>query len=204
MLKTLFSYFGEHDVQCKHPTDFLVSWGTYTAILNHKFAIIVKARLYFGSLLNWRAIDMASFAKVCVTLREGRLKPYDNFYHLTMLVNFQMGVTFMLLGCEGQAQLTWRNIRFSTVTSGKFVGQRKLEVVSLLDKTAQVSVTNPMRCDNTHFMDAVKYINSHSTCVVHWVLSKSLFSRTRAILLLPRFSKSIESNSIYNLFFLYL
>ena len=71
MMKTLFSYFGEHGVQYKHPTDFMAGRGTYTAVLNHKFAMISKARVDFGSLPNRIAIDMASFAKVREALREG-------------------------------------------------------------------------------------------------------------------------------------
>ena len=168
MLKTLFSYFGEHGVQYKHPIDFMAGRGTYTAVLNHNFAMISKAGLDFGGLPNRSAIDMASFAKVREALREGWLKPYKNFSHLTMLVNCLMGVTFMLCGQEEQATLTWKNIRFSNVTSCKLMGRRKLEIVSLLEKTAQVSVTNPMRHDNTGVMDAVKCVNNHSTCVVHW------------------------------------
>ena len=75
ILKTLLSYFGEHDVQYKHPTDFMVGRGTYTTVLNHKFAMISKARVDFGSLPNRSAINMASFAKNCEALREGWLKP---------------------------------------------------------------------------------------------------------------------------------
>ena len=71
MLKTLFSYFGEHGVQYKHPTNFMAGRGTYTAVLNHKFAMISKARVDFGSLPNRSTIDMASFAKVREALREG-------------------------------------------------------------------------------------------------------------------------------------
>ena len=61
------------------------------------------------------------------------------------------------------------NILFLNVTSGKFMGQRKLEIVSLLDKTAQVSVSNTIRRDNTGALDAVECLNDNSTCVVHWV-----------------------------------
>ena len=43
------------------------------------------------------------------------------------------------------------------------------EIVSLLDKTAPVSITTPYRRDNTDAMNAVKCINSNSTCVIHWV-----------------------------------
>ena len=102
MLKTLFSYVGEQGVQYKRPTNFIVGRVTYTAVLKHNFTMIVKARVDFGSLPNRSAIDMASFAKICVALIEGWLKPYDNFSHLIMLVNFLMGVTFMLCGSEEQ------------------------------------------------------------------------------------------------------
>ena len=81
MLKTLFSYFGEHGNQYKHPTDFMVGRGT-----NHKFAMIAKAMVNFGSLPNESAIDMASFAKVRVALREEWLKLCENFSHLTMII----------------------------------------------------------------------------------------------------------------------
>ena len=86
-----------------------------------------------------------------------------------MLVNFLMGGTFMLRWREERASLTWENIRFSNVSSGKFMGRRKLELVSLLDKTSQVSVTNPVHRDNTGVMDAAECVNDHSTCVSHWV-----------------------------------
>ena len=49
------------------------------------------------------------------------------------------------------------------------MGQRKLDIVSLLDKTAQVSVTNPICHDNTGVMDAFECMNNHSTCVIHCV-----------------------------------
>ena len=111
MLKTLFSYFGEDGVQYKHPTDFMVCWDM---VLNNNFAMIAKARVDFGCLSNRNAIDMAYFVKICVVLREGWLKPYGNFSHLTIIVNFLMGVTFMLRGREEQATLTWKNIRFTT------------------------------------------------------------------------------------------
>ena len=102
MLKTLFSPFGEHGIQHKHSTDFMVGRGTCTAVLSHKFAIIIKARLDFGSLSNRCAIDMTSFAKVRDSLREEWLKPYDDFSHLTMFVNFLMRATFILHGREEQ------------------------------------------------------------------------------------------------------
>ena len=162
MLKTLFSYVGEQGVQYKRPTNFIVGRVTYTAVLKHNFTMIVKARVDFGSLPNRSAIDMASFAKICVALIEGWLKPYDNFSHLIMLVNFLMGVTFMLCGSEEQH---W----YWTVTSGEYEGRRKLKVVSLLDMTSQVFVTNPMRRGSIGVMDAAKRVNSHSTCIVHWV-----------------------------------
>ena len=86
-----------------------------------------------------------------------------------MLVNFLMGVMFILCGRDEQAYFTWGDIWFSTVTSVKFAGRKKLEIVSLLDKTVPISVTTPYRRDNTDAMDAVECINDNSTCVVHWV-----------------------------------
>ena len=61
MLKNLFSYFAEKGIQYKHPNDFLNIRGTYTAVLDHKFAIIAKSRSDFGSLPNRSAIDLASY-----------------------------------------------------------------------------------------------------------------------------------------------
>ena len=110
MMKTLFSYFGEHGIQYKHPADFMVVCDTYTAILNHKFTMISRARVDFGSLPNRSAIDMASFAKVREALRERWLKPYENLFHLTLLLNFLMGVMFMLRGRKEQATLIWKSI----------------------------------------------------------------------------------------------
>ena len=83
--------------------------GTYGGF-NHKFAMIFKARVDFGSLPNRSAMDMASFAKVLEALREGWLKQDKIFSHLIMLVNFLVGMTFMLRGQEEQATLTWKNI----------------------------------------------------------------------------------------------
>ena len=169
MLKTLFSFFAENGIMYKHPTDFMNGRGTYTAVLNTKFAAIAKERIDFGSLPNRSAIDMSSFDKVRQAINEEWLKPHENFSDLTLLINFLLGVTFMLRGRDEHCQLTWSNIQFSTVTSGRFLGRRKLQIVSLLDKTAQVSVTNPKRRDNTDAMCAVECLSNHSTCVVYWV-----------------------------------
>ena len=74
----------------------------------------------------------------------------------------------MLRGGKEQASLLWSNFRFSTVTSGKFIGRRKLEIVNLQDKTMSVSVKNPTRRDSTG-MDVVECTKNINTCVVYWV-----------------------------------
>ena len=112
MLKTLFSYFGKHVVQYKQPIDVVVGQGTYTAVLNHKFAMIAKVWVDFGSLSNRSAIDMASFAKVHEALSEGWLKPCKKFSHLIVLVNFLVGVMFICCRREEQATLTWETFIF--------------------------------------------------------------------------------------------
>ena len=102
MLKTIFLYFGKHGAQYKHPTNFMAGRGTYTAVLNQKFAIIAKSRIDYDSTPNRSSIDLDSFKKICVALRGRWPKPYNNFSHLNMLVNFLMGVMFMLCGCENK------------------------------------------------------------------------------------------------------
>ena len=169
MLKTLFSYFGEHGVLYKHPTDFMTGRGTYAAVLDQKFAKISRERVDFGSLPNRSAIYMASFPKIVKAIKEGNLKPYDEYDDLILLVNFLLGVTFMLRGRKEHHTLTWRNFRFSKVASGKYAGRRKLELVSLQDKSCHVTVRNTVRRENTGFFDAVECIENPNTCVVHWL-----------------------------------
>ena len=169
MLKTLFCYFGEHGVLYKHPTDFMNGRGTYTAVLDRKVAKISKARVDFGSLPNRSAIDMASYSKIVQAIKVGNLKPYDEYNDLILLVNFLLGVTFMLRGRKEHHAITWSNFRFLTVASGKYTGHRKLEIVSLQDKSCHVSIRNTTRRDNTGYVDANECIENPNTCVVHWL-----------------------------------
>ena len=77
-----------------------------------------------------------------------------------------MGVKFMLRGREEPATLTWgETFVFRLLSLVSSLGEGYLEYFLFLDKTAQVSVTNP---DNTGIMDASECVNDHSTCVVHW------------------------------------
>ena len=122
MLKTLFSYFGEYGVLYKHPGDFINVRGAYTALLDHKFREIAKERIDFGSLPNRSAIDFASFLKVENAVKEGKIDPYSVYNDLIMLVNFLVGVQFMLRGRAEHANLTWSNFRISEITSGKYAG----------------------------------------------------------------------------------
>ena len=91
--------------------DFITGCRTYTAVSNSKFAMISKDKINFRSLPNRRAIDVASFAKIRLALREGWLKPYKNFYKLTLLVNLFMEIRFMKY-----LNLTLSKIQFLNVT----------------------------------------------------------------------------------------
>ena len=146
----------------KHPTYFMNGCDTYTAVFNNKIAIIAKGRNNFGSV-----IDMASFDKVNQAINEGWIKSHKNFYKLILLVSFLVGVAFMIRGRDDHCKLTWSNIQFLLVTSSKFSECRKVEIVSLLNKTAQVSVANLKLRDNTYAMVTVKCLRNYSICVVY-------------------------------------
>ena len=109
MLKTLFLYFGEFGVLYKHPSDFTNVRGAYTALLDHKFNEIVKERVDFGSLPNRSAIDISSFHKIGIAIKEGMIKPYTVYDDLILLINFLVGVHFMLRGRAEHASLTGSN-----------------------------------------------------------------------------------------------
>ena len=109
MLKTLFSHFGEYGVLYKHPSDFTNVRGTYTALLDHKFNKIAKEHVDFGSLPNRSAIDIASYNKIASAIKEGKIKPHSDYNDLIMLVNFLVGVQFMLQERTEHATLTWSN-----------------------------------------------------------------------------------------------
>ena len=168
MLKNLFSYFGEKGILYKHPSDFINHRGTYTAVMDHKFAKIAKTRPDFGSLPHRSAIDMASYEKIDEAIKANRIMPYSNYDDMILLINFLVGVSFMLRGGKEHATLAWSNFRLSTVTEGKYVGRMKLEIVHLQDKSMSVSVRHPTRRDNTGCLDVVACSENKNTCVVHW------------------------------------
>ena len=73
----------------------------------------------------------------------------------------------MLRWGKEQANLTWSIFRLMTVTSGKYVGRMKLEIVHLQDKSKSVSVKKTTRCDNTWCLDVGACPENKNTCVVH-------------------------------------
>ena len=75
----------------------------------------------------------------------------------------------MLRGREKQINLNWGNIYFLIVTSDRFAGCRKLEIISLIDKTVPIFVNVLYYRDNT---DMVKCINNKSAYIVYWVQYK--------------------------------
>ena len=106
MLKTLFLYFGEFRVLYKHPSDFTNVRVAYAALLDHKFNEIAKACIDFGSLPNGSAIDISSFHKIKNAIKEGKIKPYTVYDDLILLINFLVGVKFMLRGRAEHSNLT--------------------------------------------------------------------------------------------------
>ena len=136
ILKTLFSYFADHGIQCNHPNDFKLGKGTYVAVLNKKFLEISKERIDFGSTPNKSAIDMALLPKIASAIKIGDQKPYDNFEHFKMLLNFLIGFTFMLCSRDEHHELLWKNLVFSKVISGKNIRRQKIELVNLNNKSS--------------------------------------------------------------------
>ena len=53
---------------------------------------------------------------------------------MILLIKFLVGVTFMLYRGKEHANLAWSNYHISMVTSGKYTGREKLEIVNLQDK----------------------------------------------------------------------
>ena len=170
MLKILFLYFGEYGVLYKHPSDFTNVRGAYTALLDHKFNKIAKERGDFGSLHNRSAMDISSFHKIENATKEGKIKPCIVYDDLILLINFLVCVHFMLRGRVEHANLTWSNFRILDITSGKYLGCKKLEIVNLQDKCIHVSVKHPVRCNNTGCLYTVQCLENKLTCVVYWVL----------------------------------
>ena len=174
-MKNLFSFFAEHGVQYKqsndflnhkHPNNFLNHRGTYTAVLDHKFAIITKSRTDFGSLSNRSAIDLAFYPKIEEAIKSNKIMSYTNYNNMFMLFKFLVGVLFILRGGKEQAGLTRSNFCLLNVTSGKYLGRKKLEKVNLQDKSMSVSVKDLTWLDNTGYLDVVEYTeNKHTSCV---------------------------------------
>ena len=89
---------------------------------------------------------------------------------LILLLNFFVGVHFMLRGRAKHANLTWSNFRILDITSVKYLGRKKLEIVNLQDKCMHVLVEHPVRRNNTGYLDTVQCLENKLTCVVYWVL----------------------------------
>ena len=109
------------------------------------------------------SIDFDSFRKIDNTIDENKLRPFDAWKEMIMLLNFLIGVTFMLSGHDEHKELCWSNFKFSTVESGKFAGRRKVEIFSLLNKSCKVTITNK-GC-----LDATEYLKNDMTCLVFWI-----------------------------------
>ena len=163
MLRCLFSTFAEHNSLYKHPSDFLNRMGTYTAVLDHKCAEIAKARADFGSLPNRSTIDLGSYHKIDHVIKANRIMLYSDYDDMILLINFLVGVSFMMRGGNEHATLAWSNFWFLTITSGKYIGRKKLEISNLQDKTMSVYVKNPSCRDNTGCWDAVECTENKDT-----------------------------------------
>ena len=138
------------------------SSGFYVDMLNEKFSWIANSCIHFGPLPNRSEIDLDSFKKVEEAIKTRSLCHYKGHKHLLYLLNFLIGVTFMLQDRKEYKNLTWSHIRFSTVTpDGK--------VSNLKDKKRHVIVKNPTHHDSSSHMDAVESINNKYTCIVYWV-----------------------------------
>ena len=69
------------------------------------------------------SIDFDSFRKIDNTIDENKLRPFDAWKEMIMLLNFLIGVTFMLSGHDEHKELCWSNFKFSTVESRQFSAQ---------------------------------------------------------------------------------
>ena len=87
------------------PKIFLNHRDTYTAMLDHKFAIITKKQSDFGSLPNRSAIDLASYPKIDEAIKANRIMPYSNYNDMILPVNFLVRVSFMLRGVKNRQAL---------------------------------------------------------------------------------------------------
>ena len=77
-----------------------------------------------------------------------------------MLLNFLIGVTFMVRRREEHKELCCSNFKFSTVESGKFAGRHKVEIISLLDESCKITIINTIRRDNKAYLDIVECLEN--------------------------------------------
>ena len=124
-----------------------------TTILDHKFASIPKERADFGSMPNGSVIDLAFYPKIDHAILANKIMHYSNYEDMILLIKFLVGKTLMLRGGKEHNNLAWSNYCVSMVTSGKYIGRKKLDTVNVEDKCMYVSVKNPSRHDNTSCWD---------------------------------------------------
>ena len=72
----------------------------------------------------------------------------------------------MLKERDEYKELCWCNFKFTTVESGQFSGRRKVEMVSLLNKSCKVTIINTTRRDNNGCLDAIECLENDITWVV--------------------------------------
>ena len=97
---------GRKGVQYKHPNDFLNHLDAYTALLDHKFAIIAKSRTYFGSLPNRSPIDLASFPKIEEAIKAMRIIQYTNHDNMIIFLIFLVGSPLCSSGARNRQALS--------------------------------------------------------------------------------------------------
>ena len=115
----------------KHPSDFTNVGGAYRVLLDYKFDEIAKERVDFGSLPNSSVINISSFDKIANAIKVGKIKPCTVYDDFMMLINFLVGIHFMWRGRAEHATLILSNFQISDITSGKYLGCKKLEIVNL-------------------------------------------------------------------------
>ena len=60
----------------------------YIVLLDKKFCNISKKRIDVSDLHNQSAIDLDSFQKIYKVMKENKLKPFENYEGMTMLLSF--------------------------------------------------------------------------------------------------------------------
>ena len=71
---------------------------------------ISKERIDFGAIPNQSAIDLDSSQKI-----GDKRKQIKKYKDMIMLLNFLIGVTFMLRERDEHKELCWSNFKFSTL-----------------------------------------------------------------------------------------